>query len=58
MGTLIKEHFILISKTEGKSPLGMPKLRWKGKNLVGLKEVDCVDWIHSDAVAKSCERGK
>jgi hypothetical protein len=53
MGELIEEYFTVIRKTEEKRPLGMPKRRRKGNNMVNLKKVDCVSWTHSDAVAKS-----
>jgi hypothetical protein len=53
MGELIKEYFILIRKTEEKRPLGIPKRRWKGNNMVDFKQIDCVNWNYSDAVAKS-----
>jgi hypothetical protein len=50
MEKLIKKHFVLIGKTEGKRPLGIPKRRWKGNNMVDHKEGHCLNWIRWDAV--------
>ena len=37
----------LVGKTEGKRPLGRPRLRWEGNIKMDLQEVGCeyMDWI-------------
>jgi hypothetical protein len=41
-------YTIFIGKPEMKRPLGRPRRRWEGNNIVYLKEIvwGCVDWIH------------
>jgi len=38
---------VLVGKSEGKRPLGRPRLRWKDNIKMDLQEVDCggMDWI-------------
>jgi len=38
---------VLVAKTEGKRPLGRPRLRWVDNIRMDLQEVGCgpVDWI-------------
>jgi len=37
---------VLVGKSEGKRPLGRPRLRWKDKIKMDLKEIGCevMDW--------------
>jgi hypothetical protein len=38
---------VLVGKTEGKRPLGTPRLRWEDNIQIDLQEVGCgrMDWI-------------
>ena len=38
---------VLVGKTEGKRPLGRPRLRWEDNIKMDLQEVECgaMDWI-------------
>jgi hypothetical protein len=38
---------VLVRKSEGKRPLGRPRLRWEDNNKIDLQEVGCggMDWI-------------
>jgi len=38
---------VLVGKSEGKSPLGRPKLRWEDNIKMALPEMGCgyMDWI-------------
>ena len=38
---------VLVGKTEGKRPLGIPRRRWEGNIKMDLQEVGCgnMDWI-------------
>ena len=40
-------HRVLVGKTEGKRPLGRPRLGWDDNTKMDLREVGCdhVDWI-------------
>jgi hypothetical protein len=41
-------HKILVSKPEGKRPLGRPRCRWEDNNRMDLREIrrESMDWIH------------
>lgn len=43
-----EEYRVLVSKSEGKRPLGKPSCRWDGNNETYLKKRKWkgVDWIH------------
>ena len=34
---------VLVRKPEGKKPLGRPRRRWEGNNMMDLQEVGCRD---------------
>jgi hypothetical protein len=38
---------VLVGKSEGKRPLGRPRLRWEDNNKMDLQEVGCgaMDWM-------------
>jgi len=38
---------VLVGKSDGKIPLGIPRLRWENNIKMGLQEVGCggMDWI-------------
>ena len=40
-------YMVLVGKSEGKSPLGRPKLRWEDNIKMALPEMGCgyMDWI-------------
>jgi hypothetical protein len=40
-------HRVLVGKSEGKRPLGRPRLRWKDNIKLNLQEVGCggMDWV-------------
>jgi hypothetical protein len=48
MGEMRNAHKILVTKHEGRKPLGRPEHRWKNNIKMDFKEVGCesVDWIH------------
>jgi 3-oxoacyl-ACP reductase-like protein len=47
MGERRGMYRVLVGKTEGKSPLGRPRCRWKGNIKMDLQEVGCggMAWI-------------
>jgi hypothetical protein len=46
-GEKMHEYRALVGKPEGKSPLRMPRHRWKDNIKMDLREIelDCMDWI-------------
>jgi hypothetical protein len=48
MGDMRNVYIILVGKSEGKGPLGRPKIRWESKIGTYLREVgwEDVDWMH------------
>jgi hypothetical protein len=54
--------WFLVGKSEGKRPLGRPRLRWEDNIKMNLQEVGCriMDWIdlaEDRQVAGTCECG-
>jgi hypothetical protein len=47
MGEKRNAYKLLVGKTEGRRPLGIPRRRWVGNNRMNLGEIgwDDVDWI-------------
>jgi hypothetical protein len=47
MGESRGAYRVLVSKSEGKRPLGKPKRRWEDNTKMNLQEVGCggMDWI-------------
>ena len=47
MGERRDLYRVLVGKSEGKRPLGRPRIRWEDNIKIDLQEVGCVcmDWI-------------
>jgi hypothetical protein len=47
-GKLKNAYTILVSKSEGKRPLGRHRHRWEDNIRMDVREIECevVDWIH------------
>ena len=48
---------VLVVKTEGKRPLGRPRLRWENNIKIGLQEVGCGVWTGSSWLKKGTGGG-
>jgi hypothetical protein len=55
MGERRGVHRVLVGNSEGKRPLGRPRLRWEGNIKTDLREVGygCMDWIELAPVRDS-----
>jgi len=47
MGEIRGIYSVLVTKPEGKTPLGRPRNRWEDNNKMDLQEVGCgdMDWV-------------